>query len=81
MRLGEWFLKKSAELRELPPLMKLWKDIIKVPLIPYDVSERRAKLAHAFAELKPYVEQHEKAAEVPRLQDGELITNESDVPF
>jgi hypothetical protein len=37
-------------------LSQQWRDIIREPVIPFDLDERRTKLAHAYEILKPYIE-------------------------
>ncbi|HWS55221.1 MAG TPA: hypothetical protein VN228_13885 [Pyrinomonadaceae bacterium] len=59
---AEWFLDRE-EVSELSvkqsQLARLWETIIREPVIPYDLQERREKLAHAYRALAPYVEKIE----------------------
>jgi hypothetical protein len=57
--LGEWFFGPTRFKVAPSRLMELWIRIIKQPLIPYDMEERRKQLKHAFDELRPYVEIYE----------------------
>ncbi len=46
---------------------EVWRDIIRNPIIPYNVEERKQKLGHAYNVLRPYIEKHEaKRAERER---------------
>ncbi len=57
----EWHLAASqAEAKELTPLAKLWGDLLKSPVVPYDPAERRAKLTEAFDRLGDYIAAHEQ---------------------
>jgi hypothetical protein len=59
---AEWFLAENQENGEPEGLAYYWKEIIREPVIPYDLEERRTKLAHAYEVLAPYIEKLEKDA-------------------
>jgi molecular chaperone HtpG len=61
---AEWFLAKKQDEAEPEGLAYYWKEIIREPVIPYDLEERRRKLAHAYEVLAPYIEKIERGAEV-----------------
>ena len=58
---GLWRLNTgwSAEVGEETVVARMWRDIIREPVIPYSVTARKSKLAHAFQTLAPHVERHE----------------------
>jgi hypothetical protein len=58
--LGEWFFERNKLIDEPSRLMKLWMQIIRQPLIPYDMTERRKQLTHAFSELAALVGGYEQ---------------------
>jgi hypothetical protein len=61
--IAEWYLDNppvKTPVTELSPLAKAWKEIIRRLDIPYDLDERRSKLAHAYEILAPYIESHEE---------------------
>jgi len=60
--LAEWRVTHDQpETKQLSPIAKAWMEIVGVPIIPFDPSERRKKLAGAFDFLKDYIAVHEKA--------------------
>jgi hypothetical protein len=73
---AEWFsepdkLTVANEFRNYPQtdLSRLWKQVIREPVIPYDIEERRRKLAHAYQVLAPHLKKLESDAKV--LADAE----------
>ncbi len=58
--LVEWYFRDTSINPTNSPISKAWREIIKVPVIPYDQKERRKKLDHAFKALAPFVEGHEE---------------------
>ncbi len=65
--LAQWYFGKQKTPVESSPIAAAWKKIIREPIIPYNPIERRKKLAHAFEELKPYIEVYENI-----LKQGEM---------
>ncbi len=55
----EWFPARQKH-RSIKPdgLSKYWKEVIRHPVIPFDMDERRNKLAHAYEVLSPYFAEH-----------------------
>ncbi|MBV9925577.1 MAG: ATP-binding protein [Acidobacteria bacterium] len=53
---AEWFLENKQDEVEYEGLAYYWKEIIREPVIPYDLQERRKKLAHAYNVLAPYMD-------------------------
>jgi hypothetical protein len=37
-------------------LSEIWREVIQLPYIPYNIEERRTKLADAYKQLAPYIE-------------------------
>ncbi len=62
--IAEWYLPtqyakpRGKTHSPISMLHTLWNEIIREPAIPYNVDERKAKLAHAFELLAPYIEAH-----------------------
>lgn len=52
-------------------LVQLWTEIIREPIIPFDLGERRSTLKHAYDVLAPYIEAHEAMLEKDELEEGE----------
>jgi molecular chaperone HtpG len=70
----EWHLAKSqSQPKELTPFAKLWGDLVKSPVVPYDLAERRKNFPRAFEELKSYVDAHAQLA-----ADEEMERNKHD---
>jgi hypothetical protein len=57
--LAEWYFKDDKPEFKLSPLARVWRDVLGSPVIPFDLEERRRKLAHAYEELEAYIEAHE----------------------
>jgi hypothetical protein len=60
---AEWYL-EDEPFTEIRPssIAEQWREIIKLPYIPYDLDERREKLKHAYKKLAPYIKAHEELA-------------------
>jgi len=61
--LAEWYIdpnQDSIEQTMRSPIATAWEEIIQTPTIPYDITERKNKLAGAFAALKDYVLSQER---------------------
>ena len=56
--IGEWYLQKDTPKYDSSILAQVWEHIIKQLTIPYDLNERRKKLAGAYKELKHYIDDH-----------------------
>ena len=65
--LAKWYFGDNGQEIEMSPLARIWKDLIGSPIIPYDLKERRQKLARAYKELEPYIKAHE--ATTKRFED------------
>ncbi|MCW3051474.1 MAG: molecular chaperone family-like protein, partial [Chthonomonadales bacterium] len=53
--IAEWFIKPILSSPIPIGLQSYWNDIIRYPVIPYDLNERKTKLAHAYEVLAPYM--------------------------
>ncbi|HEX8830070.1 MAG TPA: hypothetical protein VF705_02835, partial [Longimicrobium sp.] len=58
--LVEWYVRWSSRETEPSRLSELWREIVRQPVIPFDMATRRAILAHAFAELDEQVRSWEE---------------------
>jgi len=52
--------RSQPEPKEPTSLAKLWGDLSKSPVIPYDPAERRTKFTEAFDQLGDYIAAHEQ---------------------
>jgi molecular chaperone HtpG len=57
--LMEYFLEGRTSATPVPPT---WAQVMRSPIIPYDIERRRTLLAHAYKELEPYIEDALKRA-------------------
>jgi hypothetical protein len=62
--LSEWHLaEEQDEPSDLTPMATLWREILgDEPVIPYDLTERKAKFVKGYAVLKDYIAAHEELA-------------------
>jgi molecular chaperone HtpG len=57
--IAEWYLKDSKPKFEPSPIACVWEEVVGSPIIPFDLQERRHKLAKTYKELKAYIKAHE----------------------
>ena len=57
---AELFLEENETEPEQTDLDYLWQEIIREPVIPFDIDERRLKLGHAYEVLADYIAEHEE---------------------
>jgi len=58
--IAEWYFNEPKGNTQLSALSKAWIEIIRDPIIPYDIEERRKKLTHAFKYLDSYIKVYEQ---------------------
>ena len=57
--LAEWYLSDPVDRTPRSPISQAWSNIIRDPVIPYDLQTRRDILPHAFQTLASYIEAHQ----------------------
>lgn len=68
--LAEWFLSDKQPDFEPGTFGQIWEDLIRIPVIPYDMVARKRDLAEAFIQLAPYIDKHgltQKKEESPNI--------------
>jgi hypothetical protein len=56
--LAEWYFEENQKKGEKSVFAQIWDDIIRFPVIPYDLEERQKVLCHAYEELKVNIENY-----------------------
>ncbi len=56
--IAEWYFEDSTGTIEKSKFSSLWDDLIRNPVIPYDLTERKNKLSYAFQELEADIENY-----------------------
>lgn len=62
--IAEWYLGENPKKNEESVLEQIWNEIIRSPVIPYDLIERKKKLIHAYQELAADIENYEETRQL-----------------
>ncbi|MGA3284178.1 MAG: ATP-binding protein [Verrucomicrobiota bacterium] len=58
---AEWFLGEKQPDFEAGTLGQIWEKLIRLPVVPYDMTVRKKNLADAFSQLKYYIDKHRQS--------------------
>jgi hypothetical protein len=56
--LAEWYFDENAKQNEISVFSQIWDDLVRSPVIPYDLNERKKRLSHAYKELETHIENY-----------------------
>lgn len=62
--IAEWYFENHITAIENSLFSSLWNNLIRQPVIPYDLTERKRKLNHAFQELQEDIENYKATKEL-----------------